>query len=137
MTALSFLNLNKYPPSLLFLLMTLGPALVALALLDGRTPRALRPALVFGRVPFFYYLMHVLLLHLLAVVASAVRFGGVHWMFESPTIDRFPVTQPAGWPVSLPAVYLAWVTVVVLLYPCCRWYSALKARRTDAWLSYL
>lgn len=139
-TALSFLNTTKYPPSLLFLLMTLGPALLVLRFLDGRIdrepPRLLRPALTFGRVPLFYYLLHVMLLHVIAVAACAVRFGGVHWMFESPSIDRFPVTQPPGWPLSLPWVYLVWGTVVVLAYPCCRWYAALKARRTDAWLSY-
>jgi uncharacterized membrane protein len=136
-TALSFLNTNKYPPSLLFLLMTLGPALLALRLVDARTPRLLRPALVIGRVPFFYYLLHVLLLHLLAVLASWARYGAAHWMLESPTVDRFPVTQPPGWPAPLGVVYLVWVLVVVLLYPCCRWYAALRARRADAWLSYL
>lgn len=152
-TVLSFLNVTKYPPSLLFLLMTLGPALVALGLLDGvgggdgagdgggpagaRLPRVLRPALVVGRVPMFYYLLHILVLHALAVAACLVRYGGVHWMFESPGVDRFPVTQPPGWPAPLPGVYLAWVATVVLAYPCCRWYAALKARRTDPWLSYL
>lgn len=142
LTALSFLNASKYPPSLLFLLMTLGPALVALGALDGwlagrPTPRVLRPALVIGRVPLFYYVLHVVLLHALAAVVCAARYGAVHWMFESPSIDRFPVTPPPGWPAPLPLVYLAWLTVVVLLYPCCRWYAALKARRTDVWLSYL
>lgn len=140
-TALSFLNTTKYPPSLLFLLMTLGPALLLLAAFDARTagpvPPALRPALVFGRVPMFYYLLHVALLHLLAVAACAVRYGAVHWMFESPGVDRFPVTQPPGWPAPLPWVYLAWATVVVLAYPCCRWYAAVKARRPDGWLRYL
>lgn len=136
-TVLAFLNANKYPPSLLFLLMTLGPALLVLALADRPAPRLLRPALVIGQVPLFYYLVHVALLHALAVVASHARYGRVHWMFESPTIDRFPVTQPAGWPAPLAAVYLAWIVAVVLLYPCCRWYAALKARRTDGWLSYL
>ena len=136
-TGLSFLNTTKYPPSLLFLLMTLGPALVALGLLDRRTPRLLRPALVVGRVPLFYYLLHVLVLHALAVVVCVARYGGAHWMVESPSIDRFPMTQPPGWPASLPGVYLAWATAVVLLYPCCRWYGGFKARRADAWLSYL
>lgn len=144
-TALSFLNTNKYPPSLLFLLMTLGPALLALAWLDARldargdrpTPRILRPALAFGRVPLFYYLLHVALIHLLAVAVCAARYGGVRWMAESPSLDRFPVTQPPGWPLALPWVYAVWATVVVLAYPCCRWYAALKARRTDAWLRYL
>jgi len=136
-TALSFLNVTKYPPSLLFLLMTLGPALLFLGLVDGRTPRLLRPALVFGKVPMFYFLLHFTIIHVLAVLVALVRFGAVHWMFESPTPDRYPVTQPPGWPASLPVVYLYWIAVVLLAYPACRWYAALKARRSDPWLSYL
>ena len=136
-TALSFLNVTKYPPSLLFLLMTLGPALLFLGLVDGRTPRFLRPALIYGKVPMFYYLLHFTIIHLLAVLAALVRFGAVHWMFESPSPDRYPVTQPPGWPASLPVVYLVWIAVVLLSYPACRWYAALKARSTNPWLSYL
>ena len=136
-TALSFVNTTKYPPSLLFLLMTLGPALLALRALDSRVPRLLRPAGEIGQVPLFYYLLHVPLIHLLAVLACAVRYGEVHWMFESPGLDRYPVTQPPGWPLPLPAIYLLWVVVVALLYPACRWYAGVKRRRRDAWLSYL
>ncbi|HEX6599782.1 MAG TPA: heparan-alpha-glucosaminide N-acetyltransferase domain-containing protein [Gemmatimonadaceae bacterium] len=136
-TALSFINATKYPPSLLYLLMTLGPALLFLRAVDGAMPRALRPALVFGKVPMFYYVLHIVLIHLLAVVACLVRYGSAHWMFESPTLDRYPVTQPPGWPAPLPVVWLIWVTVVVLLYPLCRWFAGLKRRRTDWWLSYL
>lgn len=134
---LSFLGTTKYPPSLLFLLMTLGPALLILYLADGGTPRWLRPALTFGRVPLFYFLLHFAIVHVLAVIACAIRYGTVHWMFESPSLAHYPVTQPPGWPVSLPAVYLIWTLVVVLAYPACRWYASVKARRTDAWLSYL
>ena len=137
MTVLSFLNTTKYPPSLLFLLMTLGPAFLLLGLFDRGTPRALAPALTIGRVPMFYYLLHFTVIHLLATLASLVRYGAVHYMWESPTPDRYPITQPAGWPAPLPVIYLAWLTVVLLCYPACRWYAALKARRTDAWLSYL
>jgi uncharacterized membrane protein len=144
-TALSFLNTTKYPPSLLFLLMTLGPALLALWWLDrrfdggaaGRPPRVLRPLLAFGRVPLFYYLLHVALIHALAVVVCALRYGEVRWMFESPSLDRFPVTQPPGWPLPLPGVYLVWAAVVALAYPCCHGYAALKARRATGWLRYL
>jgi len=136
-TALSFLNTNKYPPSLLFLLMTLGPALLFLWAVDGRTPQFLRPALVLGKVPMFYYLLHFPLIHLLAVGVCYARYGQVHWMFESPTIDKFPITPPPGWGFSLPIIYLIWVSVVAALYPLCRWFAALKQRRNDAWLSYL
>lgn len=136
-TALSFINTSKYPPSLLFLLMTLGPALLLLRSLDGGTPTLLRPALTYGRVPFFYYLLHILLLHLLAVVLAQVRFGDITPMFQSPDIGRFPITQPPGWPLSLPYVYLIWVSVVACLYPLCRWFAGVRQRRKETWLSYL
>jgi hypothetical protein len=95
-TVLSFLNTNKYPPSLLFLLMTLGPALLFLWAVDGGTPQLLRPALVLGKVPMFYYLLHFPLIHLLAVGVCYARYGQAHWMFESPTIHSIP-GHPATW----------------------------------------
>jgi len=135
-TALSFLNTNKYPPSLLYLLMTLGPAVLILWAVDGRTPRFLQPALTVGKVPMFYYLLHVPLIHLIAVVACYAHFGQAHWMFESPTLGDFPITKPPGWGYSLPIVYLVWALVVGALYPLCSWFADLKQRRSDAWLSY-
>jgi uncharacterized membrane protein len=135
-TVLSFLNTTKYPPSLLYLLMTLGPALLFLRAVDSGTPRWLRPALIIGKVPMFYYLLHIPLIHLLAIAVCYARYGEVHWMFESPTLDHFPVTQPPGWGFSLPVVYLMWGIVVLTLYPLCRWFAGLKQRRSDAWLSY-
>jgi uncharacterized membrane protein len=137
LTVASFLNLNKYPPSLLFLLMTLGPVLLALRALDGRTPAWLRPAQLFGKVPMFYYILHVLVLHLLALAAALARYGTARPAMESPTLDRFPMTQLPGWPVSLPVVYLIWIGAVLLLYPCCRWYAQVKRRSSGPWLSYL
>jgi uncharacterized membrane protein len=136
-TVLSFLNTNKYPPSLLFLLMTLGPAMLFLWAVDARTPQFLRPALTIGKVPMFYFLLHLPLIHLLAVVVCYARYGTAHWMFESPTLDNYPFTRPPGWGFSLPIVYLIWVFVVVVLYPLCRWFAGLKQRRSDPWLSYL
>jgi uncharacterized membrane protein len=136
-TVLSFLNTTKYPPSLVYLLMTLGPVLLFLRAVDGARLPFLRPVLVVGKVPLFYYVLHVPLLHALAVAMCYLRYGEVHWMFESPTIDRFPITQPPGWPLGLPGVYLIWAAVVVMLYPLCRWFAAVKQRRGDAWLSYL
>ena len=137
LTVLSFLNTTKYPPSLLFLLMTIGPALVLLSLVDGRTPRILKPALVIGKVPLFYYVLHFFLIHLLAVLVCRLRYGSAHWMFESPDLAHYPFTAPPGWGYSLPVVYLTWTIVVVAMYPLCRWFAALKRRRSDAWLSYL
>jgi uncharacterized membrane protein len=137
MTVVSFLNLTKYPPSLLFLLMTLGPALLILRALDGGTPRLLRPALVFGRVPLFYFVLHLPLIHLLAVVLCYAQYGAVHWMFESPNLGAYPFTPPPGWGVALPWTYAVWVAVVLLLYPLCSWYASVKRRHTGPWLSYL
>jgi len=135
-TVLSFLNTNKYPPSLLFLLMTLGPALLFLWAVDVSTPRWLRPALIFGKVPMFYYLLHIPLIHLIAIAFCYARYGHVYWMFESPDPSNFPITPPPGWGYSLPVVYFVWAIVVVTLYPLCRWFAGVRQRRTDAWLSY-
>jgi uncharacterized membrane protein len=136
-TVLSFLNTTKYPPSLLFLLMTLGPALLFLRAVDNRTPPFLRPALIYGKVPLFYYVLHFPLLHLLAVVICAIRYGHIYWMFQSPTLDQYPFTRPPGWGFGLPSVYLIWASVVIALYPVCRRYAALKQPSSNAWLSYL
>ena len=136
-TLLSFLDTQKYPPSLLFLLMTLGPALLLLRAFDGGTPRWLRPALTIGKVPLFFYVLHFYLIHLLAVAASYLRYGSVGGLFRSPDLGHFPFTAPPGWAASLPAIYLLWVFVVIALYPLCRWYAGVKRRRKDWWLSYL
>ncbi|MEO7362693.1 MAG: heparan-alpha-glucosaminide N-acetyltransferase domain-containing protein [Gemmatimonadaceae bacterium] len=137
LTVVSFFNVTKYPPSLLFLLMTLGPALLLLRALDDMEPRLLRPALTIGRVPMFYYVLHFVFLHLSAVVVCLVHYGTAHWMFESPDLGNYPFTPPPNWGFALPWVYTMWITVVVLTYPLCRWFAALKQRRKDAWLSYL
>src|SRR5580700_1723021 len=133
---LSFLNTTKYPPSLLYLLMTLGPALLFLWAVDAGTPRWLQTPLIIGKVPMFYYLLHIPLIHLLAVAVCYVRYGQVHWMFESPGLGDFPITKPPGWGYSLPIIYLVWAVVVLTLYPLCRWFAGLKRRRNDAWMSY-
>ena len=135
-TMLSFLNTTKYPPSLLYLLMTLGPTLLFLWAVDGGTPLWLRPALVFGKVPMFYYLLHIPLIHLLAMATCYARYGHVHWMFESARFPNFPITKPPDWGYSLPIIYLVWIIVVVTLYPLCRWFAGVRQRRRDFWLSY-
>ena len=136
-TALSFLNTTKYPPSLLFLLMTLGPACLFLRAVDGRTPRALKPAMILGKVPLFYFLVHLPLIHLLAIAVCYARLGAVHWFFESPSLDRYPFTAPPGWSFSLPVVYGVWLLVVFMMYPLCRWFAGVKERSAAPWLSYL
>jgi uncharacterized membrane protein len=136
-TLLSFLNTSKYPPSLLFLLMTLGPALLLLRAFDGGTPRLFKPALIIGRVPLFYYVLHFFLIHLIAVITAYARYGTAHWMFESPDLAHYPFSAPPGWGYQLPRIYLTWAVVVLLCYPFCSWFAALKQRRSDVWLSYL
>jgi len=136
-TVMSFLNPSKQPPSLLYLLMTLGPAMLFLRAVDGGTPNLLKPASVIGKVPLFYFVLHFALLHLLAVVICLVRYGSAHWMFESPDMGNYPFTPPPGWGYTLPIVYVVWISVVVALYPLCRWFAGLKQRRREAWLSYL
>ncbi len=135
-TVLSFLNTTKYPPSLSFLLMTLGPILLFLCAADGHTPKFLRPALIFGKVPMFYYLLHIPLIHLLAIAFCYARYHQIHWMFQSPALPFFPFTPPPGWGYSLPLVYLIWAVVVITLYPLCRWFAGVRQRRTEWWLSY-
>jgi uncharacterized membrane protein len=136
-TLLSFLNTNKYPPSLLYLLMTLGPAMLFLRAVEGGVPRWLRPALLVGKAPMFYYLLHIPLIHIIAVIVCDARYGQAHWMFESPSIEYFPFTRPPGWGYSLPVIYLIWAFVVVALYPLCKWYAGLRQRSSNPWLSYL
>jgi uncharacterized membrane protein len=136
-TALSFLNTTKYPPSLLFLLMTLGPALIILWAFDRGMPAALRPTPTIGKVPLFYFAVHIIVIHLLAVVVCGLRYGAVHWMFESPDLGHFPISEPPGWPVGLLVVYAIWIGLVVALYPLCRWYAGVKRRSDSAWFSYL
>jgi uncharacterized membrane protein len=120
-TVLSFLNTTKYPASLLFLLMTLGPALISLALLKGWRGRSAAVVRIFGRVPLFYYLLHLVLISTLAASRGITKGSG----------------GDPGWWGGLVAIYLIWIVVVVLLYPICRWFAGVKARRRDAWLSYL
>jgi uncharacterized membrane protein len=129
--AMSFLNLTKYPPSLLYLLMTLGPALIALAAFRHARGRLAGAIVTFGRVPFLFYVAHLYLIHALAV-AAAVAQG----FPPSAVMDVF-VRLPDGYGFGLPVVYAVWIGVVVVLYPLCRRYAELKARRRAWWLSYL
>lgn len=137
-TLLSFLNTTKYPPSLDFILMTLGPALVALAWLDRRTFSAENPLLVFGRVPFFYYVLHLTLAHLIAIIMNFVRYGPARFLLLAPPSMGTPrklFLSDYGYPLWV--VYAVWIVVLALLYPACLWFARLKRRRHDWWLSYL
>lgn len=136
-TVLSFIDTNKYPPSLLFLMMTLGPALLLLRLFDRGVPALLRPVHTIGRVPLFFFVLHFYLIHLLATATSALRYGTIANTFQSPDIGHFPFTAPPGWDVGLPFIYLIWIGVVVAMSPLCRWFAGVRQRRHDWWLSYL
>jgi len=132
-TILSFLNCEKYPPSLVFLCMTLGPALLMLAAAERARGPVAAWLVTLGRVPMFYYVAHLFLIHLLAVVHSWLATGGVGWLFHGLPIR----TKPPNYGLPLPLVYVVWLAVVAALTPACRWFAALKQRRTDWWLSYL
>jgi uncharacterized membrane protein len=132
-TALAFVNAEKYPPSLAYLAMTLGPALILLGLF-GQARGALSRAIVtIGRVPFLFYVAHIFLLHAMAVLLAAATIGQTAWLFEGMPI----LSKPQGYGVPLPAVYLLWLAAVAILYPLAQWFAGLKQRRTDWWLSYL
>jgi len=129
-TVFSFVSCHKYPPSLLYLLMTLGPAMLALAALDRVRVSAANPLLVFGRVPLFYYVVHLYLIHLAAALAFLPRLGMAAFHAD-------PDAPPPGFGVSLSGVYLVWVAAVLVMYPPSRWFAGLKQRRRSAWLSYI
>jgi uncharacterized membrane protein len=134
--ALSVLNTTKYPASFLFLLMTLGPTIAIIPVLERARGTPARMVEVFGRVPFFFYMLHIPLIHVLALVVSRIRLGEVSpWLFTNHPMGSPP--PPDGYPWGLPLLYMVWAVAIVLLYPACRWFAGLKARRRDPWLSYL
>jgi uncharacterized membrane protein len=128
---MSFLATTKYPPSLLFILMTLGPAAILCAFAD-RFRGPIKDALVtLGRAPLAFYIAHIYLIHATAVLVGIAQ-GFAAEQFLTPY--RF---FPKGYGVGLSGVYLIWIAVVAILYPLCRWVAAVKARRQDWWLSYV
>jgi uncharacterized membrane protein len=132
----SFLSTTKYPASLLFLLMTLGPAIAMLPFLE-RSRNHLTSALrTFGRVPMFYYLLHIPLIHLLAIGVSLVRTGAVEpWLFENHPMWMSPAPQGYRW--SLWLLYLVTVIAVGILYAACRWYARVKRESRHPLLRYI
>ena len=135
-TILSFLNTTKYPPSLHFLLMTLGPALLLLALSEGIRAGIATPILVFGHVPFFFYVLHLYLIHALAMLALILT--GRDWREYILSASALGSGALSTFGFNLITVYLVWIVVLVLLYPLCRWYQNYKATNPAKWwLSYL
>jgi len=139
-TALSFLDTTKYPPSLAFLLMTLGPALLILAWFERVRWTDGNPLIVFGRVPLFYFVTHFYLAHIAAALLALVHYGSGAWHFifsPVPSMGAPKGLYPADYGYDLWVAYLVWAAIVVGLYPVCRWFGGVKAGRRDLWLSYL
>jgi len=128
---MSFLGTTKYPPSLQFLLMTLGPAAIACAFAERVRGRAGQVLVTFGRAPLAFYVAHFCLIHLLSILLGIAQgFAATQFL----THYRF---FPEGFGLNLPGVYLTWIAVLVMVYPLCRRVTALKAQRQDWWLSYV
>ena len=131
-TFFSFLNTSKYPPSLLFLCMTLGPALLFLPALEKVKGKIADMIIVFGRVPFFYYILHLLVLHLLSKVWSGITYGRFDtWQFSSPQ------NWPEGYQPELYMTYIGWLVAMVPMYFLCKWFMGVKKRNKAWWMSYL
>ena len=130
-TFLSFINCTKYPPSLLYALMTLGVSLLILALADGRENAFTRVVSVYGKVPLFYYLIHWYVIHALALGLAFAQ--GFRW--RDLPFGPFEFGRPhVGYGFDLPGVYLVWLGVVAALYPLCRWYGRYKAAHREVWV---
>jgi uncharacterized membrane protein len=137
---LSFLNTTKYPPSLAFLLMTLGPALVLLAWFERASFSRRNPLIVFGRVPLFYFVLHFFVAHAVAVLLAVGTYGSSAWSFmfqPVPSMGGPAQAFPPGFGWDLWVVYGVWIALVAALYPVCLWFSNVKERRQAWWLSYL
>lgn len=137
LTVISFLNTLKYPPSLQYLLMTLGPALIFLGLCDQVRAESGwgRILLVYGRVPLFYYVLHIYLVHLATIAMAAVSHQPTSWLWHG---GFFLNPTPAGYGHDLPLIYGIWLLVVAVLYLPCRWFMEFKRQHRDwVWLSYL
>ena len=136
-TMLSFVNVRKYPPSLLYMSLTIGVAFIFLAFIKGATGRISKIIIVFGRVPFFYYIIHFYLLHLIAIVLFLARGHSVAEGMAGSLGLPFKFVKP-GEGFDLPGVYIVWILVVMALYPLCKWYDNYKTKHREKWcLSYL
>lgn len=136
-TIMSFLDLEKYPPSLMFITATLGIAFLLYPLLERLPKAAAHVLLVFGSVPMFTYITHIYVMHGVAIFIRLLAGQSLDPMFD--TIHDFLIAPDAiaGTGFGLPIVYLVWLSVIVLLYPLCRWFARIKRTRRDWWLSYL
>jgi uncharacterized membrane protein len=139
-TLLSFLNATKYPPSLVFLLMTLGPALIVLGLFERASIARRHPLIVFGRVPLFYFVLHFFAAHAAALALARFTYGSTAWSFifqPVPSMGGPRNAFPPNFGYDLWVTYLAWVVIVAALYPACAWFARVKERKRSWWLSYV
>lgn len=135
-TILSFFNVTKYPPSLIYTLMTLGPALLFLYAIESIKNKVTDSLIVFGRVPFFYYIIHLYFIHLIGIVGLIIL--GENWQELIMTVDRFKSGYLFNIGFELWVTYLVWFLVIVILYPICKKYMRYKLNNKDKWwLSYL
>jgi len=133
---MSFLNTTKYPPSLNFLLMTIGPALLFLSMSERIQSRLAAPIITFGRVPFFFYIVHLYIIHAIASAYVASQGGG--WEAYVLSAREIMSGRLGSFGLRLEAVYIIWVIIIAVMYPLCRWYQAYKGRHPEKrWLSYL
>jgi hypothetical protein len=130
---MSLINCQKYPPSLLYLLITLGIAITLLPLLDKIKGRAAAFLSVYGRVPMFYYILHIYLLHLAALLCGLY----LHFPLAMLCSAQLLLDPNTGWGFGLGWVYAVWISAVLLLYYPCRWYMRLKMKHKKWWMSYL
>lgn len=136
-TFLSFIKVNKYPPSLLYVLLTVGSAFLFLSFTEKLKGAVVNVVSVYGRVPMFYYLIHIYVIHLVAIIASAFTPGEDWkiWFLKQPI---WFTTNLKGYGFSLPAAYLIWIAIVIAMYPLCKRYDAYKqTNKGKWWLSYL
>lgn len=134
-TFLSFINITKYPPSLLFCLITLGLLFLFLASADGLNKRIFNIVAVYGKVPLFYFILHFYLIHLLMIFM--LLFQGFEWSQLDFSTGTFGRPQNAESGISLWAVYIIWIIVVAALYKPCLWFGTYKATHKDWWLKYI
>ncbi len=128
-----FLNPAKYPASLLFLMMTLGPVLIVIPLLENARGRVAKWLGIFGQVPFFYYVLHIPLIHVTALLISLIRTpASTGWLVANHPM--MPPDVPDGYQWSLPLLYLVTAVVVTILYFACRWFARVKLQARGGWV---
>ena len=130
---LAFIKCNKYPPSLLYILMTLGTATLALSFLENVNSKFTEIFKVYGKVPLFFYVIHIYIVHCLQLTVAYFAGFSLKSMIAFPP----PVSFPVSWGYSLPVIYIIWLSIVIALYLPCRWFMKVKQTRKNWWLSYL